>query len=281
MIFQGGEEYSADLSTPRWKSRLYVIIFEHDTWEGRAFDVVLLWSIVLSVIAVMLESVTSIQREWGAWLQSAERWFTALFTLEYFLRLLCARRPWRYAVSFLGIVDLLSVMPTYLSAVVGGAQSLLVLRSLRLLRVFRILKLSDYLSEASVLEEALRASRKKITVFLAAVLNTVLIVGALMYLIEGEANGFTSIPRSIYWAIVTMTTVGYGDIAPQTVLGQFVASALMIVGYGIIAVPTGIVSAEMAKANRIAADRLGCPGCGASRHADYAKFCDRCGAKLL
>jgi voltage-gated potassium channel len=264
---------------PRWRRRLHEVIFESDTAAGRAFDVVLLVAIVTSVVAVVLESVPSIRREHGAVLRAAEWTLTIAFTVEYALRLTAVQRPWRYAMSFFGVVDLLSIVPTYLALVVPDTQSFMVIRAIRLLRVFRILKAAQFLSEAQVLTTALRASRRKITVFLGGIVTIVLIVGALMYVIEGEEHGFTSIPTSRYWAIVTMTTVGYGDIAPRTALGQFVASMLMILGYGIIAVPTGIVSVELANAAR-PVSRQACPACGAEGHDVDASHCKYCGASL-
>ena len=231
-----------------FRTRLARVVFESDTPAGRAFDVALLWSIVLSILLVTLESVSSIRASYGGLLRGLEWGFTVLFTVEYAVRLYAARRSLRYASSFLGVVDLLTIVPSYLSLFLPGAQSLLAVRALRLLRVFRILKLSRYLGEATVLTSALRASRFKIIVFVSTVLTLVVIIGSVMYLVEGAANGFTSIPVSIYWAIVTLTTVGYGDISPQTPLGQMLASALMIVGYGVIAVPTGIVTAELTRA---------------------------------
>ncbi|MEZ5355823.1 MAG: ion transporter [Bryobacteraceae bacterium] len=263
-----------------WRNKLYVIIFEHETWGGRAFDVALLWCIVGSVMAVMLESVTSIRNAHGPLLRSVEWAFTLLFTVEYVLRLVSIGRPLRYVFSLFGLVDVLSVIPTYASLLLPGAQSLLVLRALRLLRVFRILKLGEYVGEAHVLAQALRASRQKITVFVSAVLTIVLIVGAMMYLIEGEEHGFTSIPVSVYWAVVTMTTVGYGDIAPQTVAGQVLASALMIIGYGVIAVPTGIVSVELAQAVHGGVGAQTCPACACQDHDGDANYCKRCGQDL-
>jgi len=275
--------YSAAMSPsprPRWQTRLHEIIFESDTPAGKAFDVALLWSIVLSVAVVVLESVASIRREYGGALRAAEWIFTLLFTVEYVLRLASVDRPLRYATSFYGIVDLCAVVPTYLSLVVAGAHSLLVIRALRLLRIFRVLKLTRYVSEANVLARALAASRRKILVFLWTVISIVVIVGALMYLIEGPKNGFTSIPVSIYWAIVTMTTVGYGDIAPQTVAGRTLASLLMITGYAIIAIPTGIVSVELADAQRRGVGGQCCPGCSYEGHDLDARFCKRCGTAL-
>ncbi|MBN2194961.1 MAG: ion transporter [Polyangiaceae bacterium] len=258
------------------RHRLYVIIFEHDTPAGRWFDVGLLWAVVLSVSVVVIESVDEVRRALGGSLQLAEWLFTLIFTIEYSLRLYSAPSRSRYAVSFFGMVDLLAIVPTYASVFVPGTQSLLVVRVLRLLRVFRVLKLVSFRGEADALVAAIRASMPKVTVFLFAVLSAVIIVGASMYLVEGPSHGFTSIPRAMYWAIVTLTTVGFGDITPQTPVGQLLASALMILGYGIIAVPTGIVSAEMARAT----GRGNCPRCTAPGHQPDASFCRRCGARL-
>ncbi|WKN30682.1 ion transporter [Porifericola rhodea] len=240
------KELPTNLST---KEKLYHIIFESDTPPGKAFDVALLVAIVLSIITVMLESVSSISQHYGSTIRTMEWLFTIIFTIEYLLRIYCAPRRKAYILSFYGIVDLISIIPTYLSLVVVGTQYVLMIRSLRLLRVFRVLKLYHFLGEAEVLGKALRQSAAKITVFLGTVVTLIFIVGSLMYLIEGPENGFTSIPVSIYWAIVTLTTVGYGDIAPQTIAGQTLASVVMILGYGIIAVPTGIVSVEISKAD--------------------------------
>ncbi len=266
-----------------WRTWLYEVIFEADTKAGKTFDIILLWSILLSVTAVILESVASIRETYGAYLYAIEWFFTILFTIEYITRVVCVRRPAVYIRSFFGIVDLLSILPTYISLFVGGSQALIVIRALRLLRVFRIFKLARYVGEASVLMDALRASRVKITVFLVAVLSITLIVGSLMYLIEGSqpGTGFTSIPASIYWTIVTMTTVGYGDIAPQTILGKFLASAVMIIGYGIIAVPTGIVTAELATAGqkRKITTQV-CSNCQKEGHDPDATHCKYCGESL-
>ena len=262
------------------RATLHEIIFEADTPAGKAFDVSLMVLIILSVIAVMLESTASVAARYGEYLRAFEWIVTILFTIEYILRLYCVGRPVRYARSFFGIVDLLAILPTYLSLIIPGTQSLLVIRALRLLRVFRVLKLAHFVGEARELRAALRASARKIIVFLGAVLTIVIIVGSMMYLIEGEANGFTSIPTSIYWAIVTMTTVGYGDIAPQTALGKILASIIMIMGYGIIAVPTGIVSVELAGVVRKRITTQACPDCGAGGHAIDAVHCKFCGAKL-
>ena len=262
-----------------WQARLHEVIFEADTPAGKIFDIALLSAILLSVVAVMLESIAAVSARYGAELRLTEWLFTALFTVEYALRLLSVRRPLRYATSFFGLVDLLAILPTYLSLLVPGTHSLMAVRTLRLLRIFRVFKLTRYVGEAKVLSAALRASRAKILVFLWAVLTIVVLVGALMYVIEGAEHGFTSIPKSIYWAIVTMTTVGYGDMAPQTALGQLLASALMIVGYAIIAIPTGIVSVELASAHR-AVSTQACPVCGSGGHDPDARHCKRCGAAL-
>ncbi len=262
------------------RAQVHEIIFEADTPAGKAFDIALLVLIILSVIAVMLESTSTIAAQYGTVLRTFEWVVTIIFTIEYLLLLYCVGNPAAYARSFFGVVDLLAILPSYLSLIIPGAQSLLVIRALRLLRVFRVLKLAHFVGEASDLTAALRASARKIIVFLGAVLTIVVIVGSLMYLIEGEANGFTSIPVSIYWAIVTMTTVGYGDIAPQTPLGKILASAIMIMGYGIIAVPTGIVSVELAGVTRKKITTQACPECGAGGHDGDAVHCKYCGTKI-
>lgn len=265
-----------------WRARWHEIIFEADTPAGKAFDIALLVCIVLSVLAVSLESVASVRAEHGRTLRTVEWFFTGLFTLEYLARLATVGRPLSYATSVFGVVDLLAILPTYASILLPGGQSLLVIRALRLLRVFRVLKLVHFVGEASLLRAAVRASARKIVVFVFFILTNVLIIGAVMYLVEGEKNGFTSIPQSIYWAIVTMTTVGYGDIAPATVLGKFLASAVMILGYGVIAVPTGIVTVELAEAGRrqLRVSTQACPQCSAEDHDTDAVFCRRCGARL-
>ncbi len=266
-----------------WRSWLYEVIFEADTATGKTFDIVLLWSILLSVAAVLLESVQSIRDQYGGLLSAVEWGFTIIFTVEYVTRIVCVRRPILYIRSFYGIVDLLSILPTYLSLIVVGSHALIVIRALRLLRVFRVFKLARYVGEASVLMDALRASRAKITVFLLTVLAIVLIVGSLMYLIEGTQpdSGFTSIPTSIYWTIVTMTTVGYGDITPLTVPGKTLASIVMIIGYGIIAVPTGIVTAEISAATRQRNITTHvCPECHKAGHEPDADHCKFCGSAL-
>ena len=243
------------------REKLYIIIFEADTRAGRAFDLALIFFILLSVVLVMLDSIPGIHASFGVWLLGGEWLITMLFTLEYLLRLFVARQPGRYAGSFYGIVDLLSILPTYLGILFPGMHILTTVRILRILRIFRILKMVQFMGEGNNLWQALKRSRHKIIVFLTTVLTVVIVVGSLMYLIEGASSGFTSIPQSIYWAIVTMTTVGYGDIAPKTPLGQIVASLLMIVGYGIIAVPTGIVTSEMMRPSAQPTIRV-CPCCG-------------------
>jgi voltage-gated potassium channel len=262
------------------RSRLHEIIFEAETPAGKAFDIALLLAIVLSIAAVMLESVPRIRELYGDELRLVEWIFTFLFTAEYILRLVCVRKPWKYATSFFGLVDLLAILPSYLSFFVAGTQSLVVIRAIRLLRIFRILKLAHFIGEARMLHAAIRASSRKIIVFLGSVLTLVVIVGSMMYLIEGSDAGFTSIPQSVYWAIVTMTTVGYGDIAPQTVAGKTLASIVMIVGYGIIAVPTGIVTVEISSALKHSTRTTACEECGAEGHATDAVFCKYCGAHL-
>jgi voltage-gated potassium channel len=266
------------------RARLHEIIFEADTPGGRAFDLLLIWSILLSVLAVMLDSVAPIRARHGALLVRLEWGFTILFTVEYVLRLSCIGRPRRYATSFYGVVDLLAIIPTYLSLVFPGSQYLLVIRILRVLRIFRVLKLVQYLDEANVMLRALRASRRKIAVFFFTVLTLVVVFGAVMYLIEGAEHGFDSIPRSLYWAIVTMTTVGYGDISPQTPVGQALAAVVMVLGFAIIAVPTGIVASEMTRAEgggpRRPVSTQVCPQCSLEGHDPDARFCKGCGARL-
>jgi voltage-gated potassium channel len=262
------------------RARLHQIIFEADTPAGRLFDLVLMVAIVSSVVVVLLESVAGVRARVGPQLRVLEWGFTILFTVEYLLRLASVRLPLRYALSPFGLIDLLAILPTYLSGLFPGAQSLLVVRLLRLLRIFRVLKLAEYLRESRTLAQALRASRRKIFVFLLAVSTIVVIVGSLMYVIEGEANGFTSIPLSIYWAVVTLTTVGYGDLAPATTLGRMLAVVLMLTGYGIIAVPTGIVTAELTRATAHPISTQACPACGMEGHEYDAVYCRRCGARL-
>ena len=263
-----------------WRDRIHSVIFGADTPAGRLFDICLLWAILISVVAVMLESVTSINLNHSELLRGTEWVLTILFTVEYIFRLISAQSAVRYARSFYGIVDLLAVLPTWISFFLVGAHSLLVIRALRLLRIFRILKLRRFMGEAEILITALKNSRRKIVVFVGAVLTLILILGTAMYMIEGEANGFTSIPRSIYWAIVTMTTVGYGDIAPHTVLGQFLASIMMLIGYAIIAIPTGIVSVELARTSRMPSADIPCPQCSRPGHDPGDSYCRFCGSQL-
>lgn len=246
------------------KEKIYIIIFESDTRAGWIFDMALIFCILLSVALVMLDSVPGFHDSWGTWLIGGELGITAIFTIEYVLRLYSARNPVRYATSFFGIVDLLALLPGYASLVLPGFHFLTTIRILRLIRIFRILKLVQFMGEGSNLWQSLKRSRHKIIVFLTTILTIVVIVGSLMYLIEGDESGFTSIPKGIYWAIVTMTTVGYGDIAPRSPLGQIVASLLMIAGYAIIAVPTGIVTSEMMRPPTLNADGT-CPCCGKKR----------------
>jgi len=263
-----------------WRLRLHEIIFEADTPAGKWFDVILIVSIILSVITVMLDSIVTIKMVYGDLLLSVEWFFTLLFTIEYFLRLICVVRPLRYAFSFFGVVDFLAIVPTYLSLLLPGSQYMVVIRILRVLRVFRVLKLAQYLQEARFLMYALRQSRRKITIFLFAVLTIVVILGSLMYIIEDKESGFTSIPRCVYWAIVTLTTVGYGDISPKTNLGQALAAIIMILGYSMIAVPTGIVSVEIAEASKQKISTQACPQCSAEGHDSDAQYCKFCGSKL-
>jgi voltage-gated potassium channel len=263
-----------------WRKLLYRVIFESDTPAGKTFDVILLWTILASVLVVMLDSVAAIRQVYGFHLYVLEWFFTVLFTIEYMLRLLSVGRPARYAKSFFGLVDLLAVVPTYLGLLLPGGRYLLVIRILRLIRVFRVFKLVEYLSQGEVILEALRRALPKITVFLVAVISLVVIFGSLMYVIEGEANGFTSIPMSIYWAIVTLTTVGYGDISPLTPVGRGVAAMVMILGYGIIAVPTGIVTVELSRTPVRRIRTRACEGCGREGHDTDARFCKHCGSNL-
>jgi voltage-gated potassium channel len=269
-----------DKSHQSIRAHLHEIIFEADTPAGKLFDIILIVSILLSVIAVMLDSINTLQQQYGDLLYSIEWFFTLLFTVEYIMRLTTVYQPLRYASSFYGIVDLLAIIPTYMSLILPGSQYLLVIRILRVLRIFRVLKLVQYVTEARLLSQALKASKRKILVFLFTVLTLVVIFGSLMYVIEGQKHGFHSIPRSIYWAIVTLTTVGYGDISPQTGLGQTLAAVIMIMGYSIIAVPTGIVTAEIAQATRRGITTQACPSCSAEGHDPDAKYCKYCGAKL-
>lgn len=263
-----------------WRGKLHEIIFEAETPAGKAFDIVLILSITLSIITVFLDSVQSLRTQYGQTLYRIEWFFTILFSIEYIFRMISVRKPWKYITSFFGIVDLISIVPTYISLFLPGSQYLMTVRILRLLRVFRVLKLTEYLLEMRTITLALRASMKKIGVFLFAVLTVVVIIGSMMYMIEGEANGFTDIPTSIYWSIVTLTTVGYGDISPQTAVGKVLASLVMILGYGIIAVPTGIVTVEISQATKRAVNTNVCPSCSLEGHDPDAKYCKYCGEKL-
>ncbi len=279
------------------RRRMFDVIFEADTPAGRRFDIALVFAIMLSILVVVLDSVPGLHQEYGDTLNVVEWGFTALFTVEYLARLVCVQRPWRYAAGFYGVIDLLAVLPTYFSLLVPGAELLLDIRILRLLRVFRIFKLTLYIEEYTRLGEALGASRRKILVFLSVVLMAILILGTLMYVVEGPKNGYTSIPVAMYWATVTMTTVGYGDITPHTHLGKAIASFMMLLGWGILAVPTGIVTAEIAASRndrRRGAARIlatptpmptstptrQCGACGSAGHEAGARFCKDCGAPL-
>ncbi|MDQ7091612.1 MAG: ion transporter [Methylococcales bacterium] len=275
------QSYNKGDKLSAWRESLNDIIFGAETRLGKGFDIILIIMIILSIFMVMLDSVESIQRRYYKIFYISEWFFTLLFTIEYLARLICVRKPWLYVRSFFGLVDLLSILPTYIGLLIPGVKYMLVLRALRLLRIFRILKLSEYMQEAHILMDALTSSFRKIAVFLYVVLTLVVVFGSLMYVVEGSHAGFTSIPKSIYWAIVTLTTVGYGDIAPQSTLGQIIASAIMIMGYGIIAVPTGVYSAELFKhyqADKITNDA--CPDCGATGHDFDAQFCKYCGHPL-
>lgn len=267
------------------RSKTHRVIFLHDTYSGKVFDVVLILAILASVAVVMVESVQSIQAEHGALLRALEWMFTILFTVEYALRIWCVDRPSRYAWSFFGVVDLLAVLPSYLTLFVPGGQVFSVVRILRVIRVFRVLKLAQFVGEADLLFAALRAARFKITVFLISVISIVVVMGSIMYLVEGPEAGFTSIPEGVYWGIVTLTTVGYGDIAPLTPFGQTLAAMVMILGYGIIAVPTGIVTAELVHQGRMHGAYPGsrarlCGDCRRGEDDPEARFCRYCGTTL-
>ena len=265
---------------PMWRERLRSIIFLADTRAGRIFDIVLIVVIIASVAVVMVESSSVTGAPLAVALRVAEWAFTIVFLVEYLLRLVAVRHPGRYATSFFGIIDLLAVLPAFLGLVLPGSHYLAVLRLLRVLRVFRVLKLVPYVAEAALIIGALRASRRKITVFLFSVLIVAVILGSLIYVIEGEENGFTSIPRSMYWTIVTLTTVGYGDVIPRTGLGQTIAAVIMIMGYGMIAVPTGLVTAQVVSDTIHARNRRRCPACGTAGHERDAAFCRHCGSRL-
>lgn len=261
------------------KKRIYEIIFEADTNEGKAFDVTIISLILLSILLVLLDSVAGVRERFGHLIHITEWFITGIFLIEYLLRIYVLDRPVKYIFSFYGIIDLLAILPNFLGLILAGGQSLMVIRAVRLLRVFRIFKLSRYTSAGRTLAKALYRSREKIFMFISVIVTMVVIFGTIMYLVEGEESGFTSIPVSIYWAIVTLTTVGYGDISPVTGFGQFLASIVMIMGYAIIAVPTGIVTSEMM---RIPAgnNTQVCPDCMFDRHDDDALYCKRCGKML-
>lgn len=272
-----------------WKSKLHEIIYEADTPAGKLFDVILLIAILASIILVMLESVKSFDAKYHSFLNISEWIITILFTIEYIVRIITVKKPLKYIFSFYGIIDFLSTIPKYISLLFGGLHALAALRALRLLRIFRILKLARYLGASNTLVKALKSSRVKISVFLFAVIIISIILGTIMYMVEGDESGFTSIPVSVYWCIVTLTTVGYGDISPITPLGQSIASLIMILGYGIIAVPTGIVTAEYTSQTKTDKEKNGglvflnsqsCRNCLAEKHKDGAQFCYNCGEKL-
>ena len=266
-----------------WRVKLHEIIYEADTFAGKLFDITLLMVILFSILLVMLESVEKIGTKYTSVLNVLEWIITVLFTLEYIARIVAVKKPKTYLLSFYGIIDLLSTIPKYISLFVVGTHSLIALRALRLLRVFRILKLSRFIGESANFGRALKRSRAKISVFISFVIVLCIILGTVMYLVEGaQESGFTSIPRSVYWAVVTLTTVGYGDIAPVTALGQFIASLIMILGYGIIAIPTGIITSEMTKTEKklIPNNTQNCPNCSNAYHQDKAEYCHNCGHKL-
>jgi len=265
-----------------WRYRLHEIIYESNTRAGKAFDIALLFAIFTSILVVMLDSVQSLHTPYAKLFNRLEWCYTGLFTIEYILRLVSIRKPWSYVFSVLGLIDLLALIPSYLSIVIPGAQSLLVFRALRLLRVFRIFKLAEFLTEINFLTTALRSSLRKISIFLMTVLTLTVILGSIMYLVEKRENGFSNIPESIYWAIVTITTVGYGDISPVTPMGKFVASVVMLIGYAIIAVPTGIITHDIALAARKKKELPeSCLNCGREGHESDALFCKHCGASLF
>ena len=264
-----------------WRAQLYAIIFESDTAKGRAFDLALIAAILLSVLVVVLATVKPIADAYGPWLLAAEWCFTVLFTIEYVARCLCVRRPDVYARSFFGVIDLMSILPSYLSLVIPGAHVVLGVRILRLLRIFRILKLTLYIQEYGMLGEALLASRRKIFVFLSVVFLIVFLLGTVMYVVEGPGNGYTSIPTAVYWAISTMTTVGFGDLVPKTDIGRAIASFMMLLGWGILAVPTGIISSEIAhQRGRESLSSRSCGRCMAQGHEPAARYCKSCGEPL-
>lgn len=266
-------------SSDSLKKRWYRIIFETKTPAGKWFDMILLILILISVVVVVMESMATVNRQYGKWLRIIEWIITLAFTVEYIIRIMVVRKPFRYIFSFYGIIDFLAVIPTYIGLFLAGTHSMVVIRVLRLLRIFRIMKFNRYMAEGSIIVRALIASRRKIAVFLFGVFTVVIIIGTLMHLIEGPENGFSNIPRGIYWSIVTLTTVGYGDLYPATTAGRFIASFVMILGYAIIAVPTGIVTAEMSR-NKENGNTRKCQKCGKQQHEDHARYCDRCGTRL-
>ncbi len=281
------ENRKAKKSWPKWRIQLHNIIFEADTPAGKLFDVVLLILILLSILVVMLETVDSFDSKYHEQLESLEWLLTILFTIEYVLRLISVKKPWKYATSFYGIVDLLSILPTYLGFFFPQSRSFIIIRALRLMRVFRVLKLGRFSNASEAIMNAIKASTYKITVFMIFIVVSVTIIGSVMYYVENPTNpGFSSIPTSIYWAIVTITTVGFGDITPHTAFGQFLAGLIMILGYGIIAVPTGIVSSEMASQRNKDKNEdydhlnIACINCGSENHTANAKYCDQCGHDL-
>lgn len=263
-----------------WRSKLYEIIFLSNTGAGRAFDLILIGLILVSIVVVSVESVAGFPPKVYEITRITEWVLTGVFTLEYLARILALRHPRHYVFSFFGVVDLLALLPTYLALVFTGSQYLIVIRGLRLLRIFRVLKLFRFMGEANLLYNAIRSSMPKIIIFMVTIINAAIISGTIVYLVEGEESGFTSIPRSVYWAIVTMTTVGYGDIAPATPLGQTIASIVMIMGYAILAVPTGIVSVELAQAQRAGRQSINCPACAKGGHDSDAEYCKFCGHEL-
>ncbi|MFT4645449.1 MAG: voltage-gated potassium channel [Planctomycetota bacterium] len=264
-----------------WRDKLYEVIYEADTSAGKWFDIFLLVLIIASIVLVMLESIEEFSLKYSYYINIAEWVITILFSFEYVSRIITIKKPWNYIFSFYGVIDLLSTIPKYLSLLFGGGNALVVIRALRLLRIFRVLKLARFIGESENLIKAMKASRAKISVFLLFVVSSAVILGSLMYVVEaGQDSGFDNIPRSIYWAIVTLTTVGYGDIAPVTALGQFLASIIMVLGYGVIAVPTGIVSAEIATTKKVHTSTQSCRHCTKENHNDDAEYCYHCGEKL-
>ncbi len=272
--------HSIESAAVSWREKCWRIVFRHDTVAGKAFDISLIGAIALSVLVAMLDSVATIHAAYGETLYVLEWAFTFLFTLEYLFRLTIVKAPVRYATSFYGVIDILAFLPSYIGLFVPGAQFMIVLRVLRVLRIFKILHMDRYVEESSILVAALTRSGRKILVFLLTITTVVTVFGALMYLVEGPESGFTSIPMSMYWAVVTVGTVGYGDISPVTSLGRFITSALILIGYGIIAVPTGIYAAELFSATRAGRDARICPACGTPGHDADARFCRRCGQAL-